>query len=141
MCYSRRNRRPSVARVIALAVGQRDLGPDLSGIGAKYQPADLLKHILEPAREVDPKFSLFAVATKSGQVFTGLLARKSGDEVVLRDNQNKEVRIAVSDIEEQGPRPGSIMPDGLLRDLTAQQAADLLKYLSEQKSPVPASPR
>jgi putative heme-binding domain-containing protein len=118
-----------------------DLGPDLSGIGAKYMPADLLKHILEPGRDVDPKYSLFAVATKSGQVFAGLLARKSGDEVVLRDNQNHEIRIAAADIEEQGPRPGSIMPDGLFRDLTAQQAADLLKYLSEQKTPPPTSPR
>jgi uncharacterized repeat protein (TIGR03806 family) len=113
-----------------------ELGPDLSGIGAKYQRADLLKHILEPSRDVDPKFTLYAVATKSGQVFTGLLTSKTGEEVVLRDNQNREQRIPTREIEEQGPRAGSLMPDGLLRDLTAQQAADLLEFLSRQKAAV-----
>jgi uncharacterized repeat protein (TIGR03806 family) len=111
-----------------------ELGPDLAGIGAKYPRPDLLRHILEPAREVDPKFSLYAIATKDGQILTGLLVEKTGRDVVLRDPQNREIRVPVANIEQQGSRPGSLMPDRLLSDLTAQQAADLLEYLGSLKA-------
>jgi hypothetical protein len=49
--------------------------------------------------------------------------------VVLRDSQNKVVSIAANDIEELRPTRTSLMPDGQLADMTAQDAADLIEYL------------
>jgi hypothetical protein len=51
----------------------------------------------------------------------------------LRDAQNQEIRTAVSDVASLTPQKPSLMPDLLLRSLTAQQAADLLEYLASLK--------
>ena len=110
-----------------------ELGPDLSKVGAKYPRAELLGHILEPSRSVDPKFTLYHLATSSGLVHTGLLVERDEEAVVLRDAENKTIRVAAADVEELAPQKQSLMPDLLLRGLTAQQAADLLEYLSSLK--------
>jgi hypothetical protein len=39
------------------------------------------------------------------------------------------VRIAVNDVELFAPQAQSLMPELLLRDMTAQEVADLLEYL------------
>jgi putative heme-binding domain-containing protein len=89
----------------------------------------LLQQILEPSRTIDPKYTLYRVETKSGQLHTGILLARSEKELVLRDAQSKELRVAVSEVESLTPQKSSLMPDLLLRGLTAQQAADLLEYL------------
>jgi putative heme-binding domain-containing protein len=106
-----------------------DLGPDLSKIGAKLNRTKLLDNLLNPAREMEPKFVPHTVVTTGGQVHTGLLVEKSAKEIVLRDGKNQLVRVAVAEVDQVVPQKNSLMPDGLLRDLTAQQAADLLAYL------------
>jgi hypothetical protein len=50
--------------------------------------------------------------------------------VVLRDGQNNEVILASKDVEELRPSRASLMPEGQLADLTAQEAADLIEYLA-----------
>jgi uncharacterized repeat protein (TIGR03806 family) len=107
-----------------------ELGPDLSKIGAKYPRDELLGQILEPSRTVDPKYTAYQLATTSGQVRSGLLTERNEKEIVLRDIQNLEIRVAASDVEMLTPQRQSLMPDLLLRGMTAQQAADLLEYLS-----------
>ena len=64
---------------------------------------------------------------------TGLLVHKDDDEVVLKDAQDKVSRIPAKKIEQLVPQLQSLMPDLLLRDMTAQQVADLLAYLSSLK--------
>ena len=49
--------------------------------------------------------------------------------MVLRDSKGKESILAAKDVEELRPSRVSLMPDGQLADLTAQEAADLIEYL------------
>jgi putative heme-binding domain-containing protein len=115
-------------------VGQ-EVGPDLSAIGAKYPKRDLLRHLLEPSREVDPKYRTLLVETTDGRVVEGLLAERGESELVLRDAKGQTIRLPRAEIEREAALERSLMPDGLLRDLTAQQAADLLEYLASRKPP------
>jgi putative heme-binding domain-containing protein len=110
-----------------------DLGPDLSKIGGKYPRAELLQHILEPSRSVDPKYTVYHLETSAGLVHSGLLIERNEKEIVLRDSQNQKIQIAASDVELLTPQKQSLMPDLLLRSLTAQQATDLLDYLTTLK--------
>jgi putative heme-binding domain-containing protein len=110
-----------------------ELGPDLDAIGSKYPRAELLGHILQPARTIDPRYALHVIETKDGRVHQGLLVEQAGGLLVLRDAQNRTTRIATAEIERQATQPASLMPEGLLRDLTAQQAADLLEFLCSLK--------
>ena len=89
-----------------------------------------MESILEPSKTIDPQFVSHLVETTQGEVLTGLLAERTDEEVVLRQADNKEVRIPVADIERQAPQQKSLMPELLLRDMTAEQVADMLEYLA-----------
>ena len=54
---------------------------------------------------------------------------QTDEHVVLKDAQNKPVRLAAADVELLAPQAQSLMPELLLRDMTGQEVADLLDYL------------
>ena len=111
----------------------QEVGPDLSMIGKKYSPAQLLESILQPSKRIDPKYVTYLAETDEGRLLTGLLVKKDANEIVLRDAQNKLLKIPADQVEELVPQGKSLMPELLLRDLTAQQVADLLAYLGSLK--------
>jgi putative heme-binding domain-containing protein len=106
------------------------VGPDLSTIGKLRSREELLDSLLAPSRRVEPKYAAYAVATTAGQSFIGLLIRRDENQVVLRDGQGKEVSLAAKDVENLRPSLVSLMPDGQLANLTAQEAADLIDFLA-----------
>jgi putative heme-binding domain-containing protein len=110
-----------------------ELGPDLSQVGKKLDKAKILDNILQPSASIDPKYAGWLVETKSGQVITGLLVKRDDAEIVIKDMQNKEHRLAADDVEAIFPQRKSLMPDLLLRDFTIEQVADLLAYLASLK--------
>lgn len=105
------------------------LGPDLSQIGKKYSPAEMLTHLLEPSRFIDAKYVPYVLETTGGLVHSGLLLEKTDTEIVLKNAQNKEVRVPAGDVESLVSQQKSLMPELLLREMTPQQAADLLAFL------------
>lgn len=111
----------------------KPLGPDLTQIGKKLDRAKLLVSILEPSQEIDPKFLTYLVETADGQVLSGLLAERTDATVALKLADGKEVRLPAADVERLAPSQKSLMPDLLVREMTAQQLADLLEYLSSLK--------
>jgi putative heme-binding domain-containing protein len=112
-------------------IGERGaaVGPDLSTIARQRTAEDLLTSILEPSRRIEPKFAAYLARTTDGRALTGLLVKRDESEVVLRDGENKEITLAAADIEQMQPARTSLMADGQLAGLTAEQAADLLAYL------------
>ena len=106
------------------------LGPDLSQIGKKYSPAEMLTHLLEPSRFIDAKYVPYVLETTGGLVHSGLLLEKTDTEIVLKNAQNKEVRVPAGDVELLVSQQKSLMPELLLREMTPQQAADLLAFLT-----------
>jgi putative heme-binding domain-containing protein len=117
-------------------VGDRGtpVGPDLSAIGKQRSLEDLLESLLTPSRRVEPKFAVYVVITTAGQSVTGVLVKRDERSVVLRDAQGKEIVLAATDVEQLRPSRMSLMPDGQMASLTAQEAADLLEYLATHKS-------
>jgi putative heme-binding domain-containing protein len=109
------------------------LGPDLSQIGQKYTRAQILESILEPSKSIEPKYVTYLVETTDGKVHTGLLAEKTDREVVLKVVGDKEIRIPASKMVTIVAQKNSLMPELLLRDVSAEQAADLLEYLVSLK--------
>jgi putative heme-binding domain-containing protein len=97
---------------------------------AFFDRARLLESILEPSKVIEPAYVTHLVETRAGVVHAGLLVRRTGAEVVLRDAQGKVVTIPARDVEAVVPQPKSLMPELLVRDLTAQEVADLLAFLS-----------
>lgn len=109
------------------------VGPELTKIGGKHGRRQLLESILEPSKFIEPKFVTWMVETTRGQVHTGLLTEKTAKEVVLRNAKDQEIRVPAEEVDQLLPQRQSLMPELLLRDLTAEQVADLLEYLSGLK--------
>jgi putative heme-binding domain-containing protein len=109
------------------------VGPDLSTIGTLRSREDLLDSLLAPSRRIEPKYAAYSALTADGVSQTGLLVKRGEESVVLRDAENKDIILAAQDVEELRPARNSLMPDGQLAGLTAQEAADLLEYLATRK--------
>jgi putative heme-binding domain-containing protein len=105
------------------------LGPDLSAIGKKYEHGALLETILEPSKAIAPEYVTYLVETEDGRVFMGVMQSKDDQAVILKDAQSKMIRIPQDNIASITEQRISLMPELVLKDVTAQDAADLLAYL------------
>jgi putative heme-binding domain-containing protein len=108
--------------------GKETVGPDLTKIAAKNTKAQILESILEPSKVIDPKYAAYVVQTTGGDVLNGILVSRTESELVLRDAE-KETRLPAGQVARMAVQKTSLMPEGLLQHLTAQEAADLLAYL------------
>jgi putative heme-binding domain-containing protein len=111
----------------------REIGPDLSQVGKKYQRSQILENLLEPSKNIEEKYLTYVVETTSGKIHTGLLVERATDSVTLKDNEGKLIKTPAKEIEVLEAQRKSLMPDLLLRDMTAEQVADLMEYLSNLK--------
>jgi putative heme-binding domain-containing protein len=105
------------------------IGPDLTRVGGIRTERDLLESILFPSASFVRSYEPLTVVTKDQKTFNGIPKKDSPEELVLILAADKEVRIAKEDIEEVRPGKVSIMPDGLDKQLTEQELADLIAFL------------
>ena len=78
---------------------------------------------------VDPKFAAYAVELKDGRVWTGVITQRDSGGFELRDAKGDPHKVTNTEIEQLKPQRVSLMPEGLMKDLTLQDAADLLAFL------------
>jgi putative heme-binding domain-containing protein len=111
----------------------KEIGPDLANIGKTRTREHLLESLLDPSRRVEQQYQGYICITAAGQTITGILVKKDTSQVLLKDAEGKEIRVAMADVEKLEPTRESMMPARLLAEFTPQEAADLLQYLSERK--------
>lgn len=109
------------------------LGPDLTHIGKRYSPAEILENILQPSLKIDPKFQTWLIQTDDGKVQSGLLIERTDEQITLKDAAGKDIKVAADTVELMVAQKKSLMPEMQLRGLTPQDAADLLAWLSSLK--------
>ncbi|MCE9560488.1 MAG: c-type cytochrome [Planctomycetes bacterium] len=109
--------------------GGRAFGPSLLGISKRFGRDDLLTSILQPSKDVSPRYRPVRVTTNDEKVYIGMLIYEATDGVILQTNADTSVRIAGAEIASKRPVESSIMPAGLLDKLTDVEVADLFAYL------------
>jgi putative membrane-bound dehydrogenase-like protein len=105
-----------------------DVGPDISDVRNRSREA-LLYDILDPNAKVEPRFTDYTVVLIDGRVFNGLMISETVDAIILKQAENKQQVIARNDIEIIRASGKSLMPEGVEKEITIQQMADLLEYL------------
>ncbi len=110
------------------------VGPELVSVANK-SPADLLVAILDPSREVQPKYVNYVLETTQGQVFTGVLSSELAAYVKLLRSEAKEETIARELIETMTSTGVSLMPVGVEKELTPQNIADVIAFIRGQGMP------
>ncbi len=103
-----------------------NFAPNLNGMGA-HGPGELLVHIVDPNRVVEPNFYTVSIETKDDLSFDGIVLRENGKVVVLR-NQTGEMEIRKDNIKTRRDTTRSLMPEGF-EQLGAEGLRDLLSYL------------
>lgn len=92
-------------------------------------PEQLLIAILDPNREVDPRFASITILREDGQVLAGLVSDESSAEIELSLSGGKRQRILRSEIEQLQSRGKSLMPEGIEQQISPEQMAELIKFL------------
>ena len=113
-------------------------GPDLSGLGARSAPADVLMSIVQPSAVVSDQYANSIIGRVDGGKTIGRILNEEGDKLQLSVNPfDPSVQISVnrSDILSIDRSPDSPMPVGLINSLNAQEVADLLAYLVSGANP------
>jgi putative heme-binding domain-containing protein len=124
-------------------VGDRGapVGPELTAIGQQRSAEDLLESLLYPSRRIEPKYAAYLASTTDGRSITGVLVSRDDKTLLLRDAQGKDIHLAAKEIDQLRPGRNSLMPEGQMAGLTAQQAADLLAFLTSRKGNSTAAAR
>ena len=136
--------RKSCVACHAVGLGRRTLGPDLSKLEKKLTRADLLEALKEPDKKIRKGYESFVVLTESGKVYSGRVVAKTADAITLITTNEKGVReivIKQDDIDVMKQSTTSLMPRGLLKDLSDTDIKDLLAYLNSlpDTKPFPAN--
>lgn len=105
------------------------LAPDLTRMGARAAPKTLSESILKPNAVIMEGFHSVSILTDSGRVHSGFIKQESGLSVELVQADGKIVTVPRNKIEERKRQHVSVMPDGLAKQLSPQQVADLVRFI------------
>jgi putative heme-binding domain-containing protein len=110
------------------------VGPDLSMIGKKASRENLIESILYPSKAIADQFIQWRIETKKGLDISGLLIEETPTELLLRDANAKDYRIAKSEIESRTKSAVSIMPENIIAALTEDELTDVVEYMLTLKT-------
>jgi putative heme-binding domain-containing protein len=117
------------AQCAACHDGSQAVGPPLQGVSKRFGRDDLLTAVLDPNRDVPPRYRPTRFATTDGKTFDGVVIYEAVDGVILQTGPDVTVRVAGDRVESRRPLTTSLMPAGLLDQLTDREIADLFAYL------------
>ena len=105
----------------------KSVGPDITG--AQRSNLDyLLENIIDPSATVSKDFQMQVIVTDDGRTLSGLVAEETGNGLTLLTTQGAQV-IPITEILSRNVSQVSMMPAGLLSNLSKGQVRDLISYL------------
>lgn len=110
--------------------GEKPKGPYLGNIAETYSRADLAVAILEPNKTIAQGFTTNVVTLTNGTTMMGFVTDEQGEQVTLRDIAAQEHTFRKADIAKRETLPSSLMPPGLMGNITVHETASLLDYLA-----------
>ena len=111
-----------------------EVGPNLASL-TDYSPTSLLTAILDPNRAVEAKFLDYVAVTSSGLSYTGMLVNETGNSVTLLGQEGKQQTILRTELDALQATGKSLMPEGMEKDLNAQDLADVIAFLRGSGAP------
>lgn len=106
-----------------------EVGPNLLSLTNKT-PQSLLAAIFDPSQAVEPKYLNYTVITVDGLSYTGMLASETGNSITLLGPESKQQVVLRSEVEVMQSTGKSMMPDGMEKELTIQDCADIMAFIA-----------
>ena len=112
-----------------------EIGPELTGAN-RGSLEYLLSNILTPSEVIQAAYRMQVVLLDDGRVYSGIPAEENEHQLRLRvANEPEPVTISVAEIESREIGTTSLMPEGLLANLSDADVVDLIGYLQSQAFP------
>ncbi len=107
-----------------------EVGPDLTGIGAKQPRTYLLESIVVPNQAIAQGFESVVLAKTDGTIVTGVLKSEDDKTVRVMTAEAKLIEVPKTEIEER-KRGASAMPEDLVKKLSKAELRDLVEFLAQ----------
>ncbi|MBG89178.1 MAG: dehydrogenase [Verrucomicrobiales bacterium] len=103
------------------------VGPDLTG-AQRNNLEYLLENIVDPSASVARDYQMQILKLNDGRTISGFVTGENEASLTVR-TLNEQVIVPRRDIKETTKTSKSIMPDGLLKAMSSEQARDLIGFL------------
>ena len=111
----------------------KEVGPNLSEIGAKLSRQALFESIVFPSAGISHNYEAWTIVLNNGTTQTGLLVSEDGEKLSLKGIDAIVRTIAIKDIDERQKNTISLMPADLAKLLSQEEMADVVEYLMTLK--------
>jgi putative heme-binding domain-containing protein len=104
------------------------IGPELTG----YDRTSLdfwVLNIVYPSLEIREGFGSYDIRLKDGSIANGIIDRREGGEIVLRDLAGNRTKLREDKVASLIASPTSVMPEGLIAGMSDQDLRDFFAYL------------
>ncbi len=118
----------------------RPVGPDLTAIGDRGDPAHIIRSLVEPNAAITEGYALLTVATRDGKTFAGIFQEETDQNLTLVQLDAEPVNVPKSSIVRREHAAVSVMPS-FAGTLTPTQMADVVAFLMAQRTAAPAPAR
>jgi putative heme-binding domain-containing protein len=108
------------------------VGPDLTAL-SDNSPASLLVAVLDPNRAIEAKFHTYLAVTDDGLSYTGILVNETGNSITLLGQEAKQQVVLRANLETLTSTGKSLMPEGLEKELTEQDLANVFAFVRAAK--------
>lgn len=108
-----------------------NIGPELTG-SQRANLDSVLENMLDPSAVVPREYQVSIITTTSGRTLTGIIKEET-ERAVTVQTQNEIVIVPKDEIDVRRQSSLSMMPEGMLDRLTADEVRDLVGYLSSNR--------
>jgi len=110
----------------------QNIGPELTQIGTRFSPEDMLKSIINPNEVISDQYNSTVFSLKGGSSVVGRLISEEGEEYKISQNPYApDVIRSIPKSEVTGTKMStvSLMPPGTINRLNDEEVKDLLAYM------------
>jgi putative membrane-bound dehydrogenase-like protein len=118
------------AKCHVLDASSPPIGPDLRSITDRSK-LGLMQSILDPSRDVEPKYLSYSVTLNDGRLVTGMIVGESGESIVVQLADGTQRSLVRSSIESMRSSGLSFMPTGFESEMTPQDVADVIEFIRD----------
>jgi putative heme-binding domain-containing protein len=109
--------------------GSKANGPSLEGVTRRFSRDDIFRIIAQPSDRISDRYRAKLILTNDGNLLVGIPIYESIDGITIQDADGTTLRINRDEIESIRISDQSMMPTGLLDELSPEQFADLGAFL------------
>ncbi len=105
------------------------IGPALDRIASRRSPQYIMESMVQPSKDIDPRYEQVMVITDEGKTIQGLRVNESNFNIQLREENGQFHSLHKRDLEEVQQLDVSLMPANLVENLNVKQLHDLFAFL------------